>query len=120
MVCEAKKWNRFLTSLPEWERKVIEQSKASDPQALKDPPERLMVVSNGGVKDGKGAFRWVAGTSNRAIVAKGEGMVWGNPMTSYRAKACGKLALICFIWRFIEYHGVKLQCKVQSNATTRV
>jgi hypothetical protein len=94
MVCEAKKWNRFLTSLPEWERKVIEQSKASDPQVLitilEDPPERLTVVSNGGVKDGKGAFRWVAGTSNRATVAKGEGMVWGNAMTSYRAKACGR------------------------------
>jgi hypothetical protein len=38
---------------------------------LEDPHERVTLVSDGSVKDSKGAFGWVAGTSNRTIVAKG-------------------------------------------------
>jgi hypothetical protein len=115
-----KKWSRFLKTIPEWEKKLIEQSTVASSdtlsliEALENPHERITFVSDGGVKDGKGTFGWVAGTSNGAIIAKGEGMVWGNPMTSYRAEAFGKLAWICFVKRFIEYHGIKTECRVRS------
>jgi hypothetical protein len=119
-VSAGKKWTRYLKTLPVWERKLIETSTAAASgtqslvDALENPHERLTFVSNGGVKDGRGAFGWVAGNSKGDIIAKGEGTVWGSPITSYRAEAFGKLAWICFSKRFIEYHGIKAVCRVRS------
>jgi hypothetical protein len=81
---------------------------------LENPNERLTFVSNGSVKDRKGAFGWVVRNTKGKIIARGEGTVWGNPMTSYRVEAFGKLTWICFTKRYIEYHGIKAKCRVRS------
>jgi hypothetical protein len=54
------------------------------------------------------------GTTKGKIIAKGEGTVWGNPMTSYRAEAFGKRAWLCFTKRYIEFQGFKAKCRVRS------
>jgi hypothetical protein len=84
-----KKWNRFIKTIPEWERKLIEHSTAADSgnlsliTALENPKEILTFVSDGGVKDGKGSFGWVIGNSGGSIIAQGEGMVWGSPLRPF-------------------------------------
>jgi hypothetical protein len=61
-----------------------------------------------------GSYAWVLAGRGKPILVNGEGQVWGNPMTSYRAEAFGKLAWICFLNRFIQLNKVKVKCTIKS------
>jgi hypothetical protein len=117
---DKSQWDGILESIPQWERHIIEGYKLSgtEQQALieklENPKECIMIVSDGGVKDGMGSFGWVLAAEGEPILVKGSGQVWGNPMTSYRAEAFGKLAWICFLNRFIQLTKVKVNCMIKT------
>lgn len=47
---------------------------------------KLLLVSDGGVKNDEGSFGWVIGTDRRILV-RGKGRAFGSPMTRFRAEA---------------------------------
>ena len=57
--------------------------------SVRDHVDNLYLVSDGGVKDGKGSYGWVVATE-REILVRARGRATGYPMTSFRAEAFGR------------------------------
>ena len=57
-----------------------------DHEELSRSSGKLLLVSDGGVRDKEGSFGWVIGTESRILV-RGKGRVFGSPITSFRAEA---------------------------------
>jgi hypothetical protein len=112
-------WDEYVHSLPEWVSTLITntarsaRAKTELYEALLNESETLCIVSDGGQKDEYGSFGWVIGTKDE-ILFEGSGPARGQPMTSHRSEAYGKLAWMCFVLHYTEFLGIEIKCAINS------
>ena len=111
-------WKKYVKSLPEWTRDLIGTTRGNKCTRglcteLCDENATIMVVSDGGHFQKSGSFGWVIGTSTE-VLWEGLGIARGQPMSSYRAEAYGKLAWLCFLLHYARFLGIEIKCKIKN------
>lgn len=111
----AKTWEEFVATLQPWEQGLVrhydEVGSTKLWQALGDPEEKLIAVSDGGNIDTRGSYGWVIGNDNE-VICQSKGIARGTPMSSYRAEGYGKLSWLCFLCRYCEFFDIDIKCSI--------
>jgi hypothetical protein len=97
----------FCASLPEWEADLltgVTETLSSTPlfTILTRPGEILAVSDGSDDHRDHGTFGWVIGNESE-VFWTGSGLVRGSPMSSFRAEAYGRLSLLRFMLRYLEF-----------------
>ena len=111
-------WSEHIESLQAWEKSLLETNWESASSRglcaeLIDESARLFIVSDGGQIGELGSYGWTIGTQEE-ILWEGTGPARGQPMTSQRAEAYGKLAWTCFIIQYSQFMGIEIKCSITS------
>ena len=109
---EPTTWQQYICEITEWERTLLhhnwETNTSSLSAVLQDENAKVMAVSDGGQIGDIGTFGWVIGTESE-ILWEGQGAACGQPMTSHRAEAYGKLAWLCFLKHYIIFLNLQVR-----------
>jgi hypothetical protein len=111
-------WETYLLSLPDWEQQLMEHINWIMPRdqvlkILEDENKEVTIVSDGGCSDTLGAFGWII-ANQLATMVEGQGTVTGEPMSSHRAEAFGKLSWIIFLHHITLYFRITVRCSLRS------
>ena len=115
---EPRSWEEYIRSIPRWEGTLIQLTNEAPSfrglwQELIDALATIILVSDGGCADPYWSFGWVIATENE-ILWEGTGVARGQPMTSHRAEAYGKLSWITFLIHYAQFLGIEIKCKIVS------
>jgi hypothetical protein len=117
----ARGWEEWVERLPEAERDLLQGCREVFTNGndrplwdiLQDERCELVTVSDGSHQGKRGSFGWVMAADDQ-IVWECRGRARGNPMTSYRAEAYGKVAWLVFLCEFAKCFKLDIKCKVRS------
>jgi hypothetical protein len=105
-------FNDFVQNeLPEWEKDLIKNvTEIAGGPPLYDYMMKagsLIAVSDGGSKEGHGSFGWTIGDGYGVQFLEAHGIARGEPMSSFRAEAYGRLSIMRFLIRYAEFFAIK-------------
>jgi hypothetical protein len=113
-------WQSYVEQLTVWERELLLYCKFLQNEtmvlaSMMESDNIITVVSDGGcnLATKKGSFGWVL-SSNSEIMVQGQGIVPGEPMSSHRVEAFGKLAWITFLIHFAKFKKIDIKCRIAS------
>ena len=104
-------FKEYISTLEPWEQKSLHQCEdlihTTDFHTALLQNDKLYVVSDGGAIPKKGSFGWVIGTESE-VISQGKGHITGSSIYSFRSEGGGRLAVFCYITRFIMFFGIPL------------
>jgi len=77
---------------------------------------KILGVSDGGHKDDYGSFGWAIATDMepKTNLVQNNGLARGQPMSSHRAEAYGRISILLFLGRYAEYRGKPYSTSLQA------
>ena len=75
-----------------------------------------MIIATHGTRKDLGSFGWSIEIEGE-LLFEGGGRTLGYPMNTLRGEAHGNLAMACFLYRFIDYTGIRTHGELQVQIT---
>jgi ribonuclease HI len=73
--------------------------------------KRMLIVSDGSVRNNRGAFGWVLALPDGTRLVEGQGPAYGYEISSFRAEAYGMLSALRYIHHIAKHYNVPLPLK---------
>ena len=108
-------WIEYINNLQTWDKELLSDIKIMSQHALQNMlqnNERIYLCSDGGAKEDIGSFGAVV-ASNQEIMIQVSGQAYGKTPRSFRAEGYGMLAILRFLFHFIQYHNIKTKSKLK-------
>jgi len=108
----------YIETLPAWERDLL-LSVVIFPEwddIIDQEETKILGVSDGGHKDDYGSFGWAIATDMepKTNLVQNNGLARGQPMSSHRAEAYGRISILLFLVRYAEYRGKPYSTSLQT------
>jgi hypothetical protein len=109
-------WYEYVERLPAWESSLIKHMSIQVYTPIQHFSQQnnldLYIVSDGSVRADKGTFAWVIGSDTKIFIT-GQGSVFGNRLSSYRAEICGMLAWMQYIYHYSKFLNMNILCNLR-------
>ena len=101
----------------EWEKDLLKNYTIADYPKLKQAIETSIITVNDGGANAEqtiGSFGWVIAT-DKEVLAHGGGYTRGSPISSFRAEAYGRMAVLTFVIHFAKYYNANFKTATMIN-----
>jgi hypothetical protein len=108
----------YIETLPAWERDLL-LSVVIFPEwdnIINQEGTKILGVGDGGNKDNYGSFGWAIASNMepKTNLVQNSGLARGQPMSSHRAEAYGRISILLFLVRHEEYRGKPYSTSLQA------